>query len=217
VDHFAAISHYIARRIKKIYGREAEVIYPPVDTDLVSLEEKKEDYFLTVSRLVPYKRIDLIVDAFSHCPDKRLVVIGDGPEMDNVKRKAGKNIEILGYQSDEIVRAYVQKARGFIFAAEEDFGIAPIEAQAAGTPVVAFGKGGALETVISEKTGIFFDGQTVSSMMHALERFENIEWDPVKIRENALRFNKQRFQRELETFVQTKIEAFYESHYLGRG
>jgi glycosyltransferase involved in cell wall biosynthesis len=136
--------------------------------------------------------------------------------MSAVKKKAAKNIEILGHQSDDIVREYLQKARGFVFAAEEDFGIAPLEAQAAGTPVIAFGKGGALETIISEETGIFFEEQTVSSMMQALIDFEKITWDPVKIRSNALRFNKERFQREFQVFVENRIEAFHESGHLSR-
>lgn len=216
VDCFAAISQHVAERIKRIYGRDTEVIYPPVDTDLIGFEEKKDDYFLTVSRMVPYKKMDLIVEAFAHCPDKKLIVIGDGPEMGNVKRKAGKNCEILGYQSDYSMREYLKKARGFIFAAEEDFGIAPVEAQAAGTPVIAFGKGGALETIISGETGIFFDEQTVSSMIQALERFENIPWDPMKIRRNALRFSKERFQREFQMFVNQKIEAVHESGHFSR-
>lgn len=216
VNHFVGISHHVKERIQRIYGRDAGVIYPPVDTDAIELEEKKEDFFLTVSRLVPYKKIDLIVEAFSHCPEKKLVVIGDGPEMGTVKKKAARNVELLGYRSDSIVRQYLQKARAFIFAAEEDFGIAPLEAQAAGTPVIAFGKGGALETIISEKTGIFFDEQTVSSMISALHHFETIEWDPVAIRNNALRFNSKRFQNEIHMFIKEQIEAFYESGHLSR-
>lgn len=216
VQHFAAISRYVAERIQRIYGREATVIYPPVDTDAFCLDENKEDYYLTVSRMVPYKKIDLIVEAFASCPDKKLIVIGDGPEMHSVQKKAGKNCEIIGFQSDVVVRQYMQKAKGFIFAAEEDFGIVPIEAQATGTPVIAFGRGGALETIISEETGIFFEKQTVSSMMQALNRFETIEWDPVKIRAQALRFSKARFQREFQMFVREKVEAFHESGHLSR-
>ncbi len=201
VDHFAAISHYIAERIKRIYGREAEVIYPPVDTERIALEENKENYFLTVSRMVPYKKMDLIVETFSQFQDKKLIVIGDGPEMQKVKNKAKKNIEILGYKPDAVVKQYLQKARGFIFAAEEDFGIAPVEAQAAGTPVIAFGKGGARETIIENETGIFFNEQTVKALGEALLHFDTVTWDPLKIRNNALRFNKERFQREFLNFI----------------
>ncbi len=216
VDFFTGISQHVAQRIKRIYGRDAEVIYPPVDTDAIALETKKEDYFLTVSRIVPYKKIDLIVETFTEWADKKLIVIGEGPELDNIKKKAGKNIEILGHQSDSIVSEYLRKARGFVFAGEEDFGIAPVEAQAAGTPVIAFGKGGAMETIDSEKTGIFFDEQTVPSMMQALKRFEKMQWDPEKIRENALRFSKDKFQKNIQMFVNQKIEAFHESSHLSR-
>jgi glycosyltransferase involved in cell wall biosynthesis len=216
VDCFAAISHYVAERIKRIYGRDAEVIYPPVDIKEIEIEEKKEDFFLTVSRMVPYKKIDLIVEAFGHCPDKKLVVIGDGPEMNVVKKKAKKNCEILGYQNDRVMRDMLRKAKGFVFAAEEDFGIVPIEAQAAGTPVIAFGKGGALETIVAGESGIFFEEQTVSSMMQALNSFEKTNWDPVKVRKSVLRFSKERFQKEFQGFINRKIEAYHESGYLGR-
>jgi glycosyltransferase involved in cell wall biosynthesis len=145
VDHFVANSEFISRRIKKVYGRESDVIYPPVDVDRFSLVESKDDYYFTASRLVPYKRIDLIVEAFSHMPDKKLVVIGDGSEMAKIKSKATKNIEILGYQSNEVMQSTMQKAKAFVFAAEEDFGITPVEAMACGTPVIAFGKGALLK------------------------------------------------------------------------
>lgn len=204
VDHFAAISHYIARRIKKVYGRESTVIYPPVDVEEIPFRAQKEEFYLCVSRMVPYKQIDLIVEAFSHLPDKRLVVIGDGPEKKRVLSKAGKNVEILGYQPDAVVRDYMMRAKGFIFAAEEDFGIVVLEAQAAGTPVIALGRGGALETVVDRKTGLFFPEPTVPSLLKAIEGFEGCEFDPEEARRNALRFNKQRFQRELKQWVEEK-------------
>ncbi len=216
VDHFAAISQYIAARIKRIYGREAEVIYPPVEVDSIPFQEKKEDFYLTVSRLVPYKKIDLIVEAFTQTPERKLVVIGDGPEMARIKKKAGKNIEILGYQSDSLVRDYMKKAKAFIFAAEEDFGIVVVEAQAAGTPVIAFGQGAALETVIDEKTGLFFDAQTIPSLLKTLSKFDRMEFDPKNLRENAQRFNKERFQRELKEFVARKLQDFHENHHTCR-
>ncbi|MBZ7036483.1 glycosyltransferase family 4 protein, partial [Klebsiella variicola] len=178
VDHFIANSHFIARRIKKVYGREADVIYPPIDVKRFILSENKDDYYLTASRMVPYKRIDLIVEAFSQMPYKKLVVIGDGPEMSKIKAKAAKNIEILGYQPDSIMQEHMQKAKAFVFAAEEDFGITPVEAQACGTPVIAFGKGGALETVIpygqESATGLFFQKQEVVGIVDAVNRFESI-------------------------------------------
>ncbi|HBZ3547705.1 TPA: glycosyltransferase family 4 protein, partial [Klebsiella pneumoniae] len=141
VDFFIANSKFISRRIKKVYGREADVIYPPVDVERFKLKREKQDFYLTASRLVPYKRIDLIVEAFSKMPEKKLVVIGDGPEMSKIRKIAGANIEILGFQPNDVMEEYMMDAKAFVFAAEEDFGITPVEAQACGTPVIAFGKG----------------------------------------------------------------------------
>ena len=217
VDHFAAISSYIAKRIKKIYGKEATVIYPPVDTEQILFSSSKEDYYLTVSRLVPYKRIDLIVEAFSYLPEKRLIVVGDGPEMKKVKSKAGKNVEILGWQPDQRVRTLMSKAKGFIFAAEEDFGIVVVEAQAAGTPIIAFGKGAVLETVLPKETGIFFPEQTPSSLISSLQEFERRDHDPDRIRSYARTFNRDRFKKEFKQFVEKKIEGFHEIHHSRRG
>ena len=211
VDHFIAISQYIAERIKRLYHRECTVIYPPVDTDRIALEIKKEDYYLTVSRMVPYKKIDLIVEAFSQRPDKKLIVIGDGPERACIQRKAKSNIEFLGCASDALVMKHMRKARGFVFAAQEDFGIVPVEAQAAGTPVIAFGKGGVLETVIEEKTGLFFPEQTPQSLLDALGRFEKRSWDPFAIRAHACRFSKERFQREFKASISTLKNSYKEN------
>ena len=161
VDAFAANSAYIARRIMKVYRREAEVIYPPVALDDFPLEERKEDFYLTASRMVPYKKIDLIAEAFSRMPEKKLIIIGDGPEMDKVRAKAGSNVELLGYRDNATLRSHLQRAKAFVFVAEEDFGIVPVEAQACGTPVIAFGRGGVAETVIPGKTGILFYEQSV--------------------------------------------------------
>jgi glycosyltransferase involved in cell wall biosynthesis len=216
VHHFVANSHYIAERIKRIYGREAEVIYPPVQTELFKFQQDKEDFYLTMSRLVPYKRVDLIVEAFSKMPSKRLIVIGDGPEMERIKKLAESNVELLGFQSDAVVRDYLSRARGFIFAAEEDFGIAPVEAQAAGTPVIAYGKGGVLETVIENQTGIFFDEQTISSLVEAIGQFEKMQFDPQRIRLNAERFNETRFKKEFKQFVEVKWEEFCENYHSSR-
>ncbi|WON79866.1 glycosyltransferase family 4 protein [Acinetobacter sp. UGAL515B_02] len=159
VDHFVANSKFIARRIKKVYGRDSDVIYPPVDTDRFTLRENKDNFYFTASRMVPYKKIDLIVEAFAQMPDKKLVVIGDGPDMQKIKSKATSNIEILGYQSNQVMQDHMQRAKAFVFAAEEDFGITPVESQACGTPVIAFGKGGSRETVMSNidqnPTGVF--------------------------------------------------------------
>lgn len=216
VDHFIANSHFIARRIKKVYGREADVIYPPVDVERFSLVSQKDDYYFTASRMVPYKRMDLIVEAFSHMPDKKLVVIGDGSEMRKVKSKASSNVEILGYQSNAVMQEYMQNAKAFVFAAEEDFGITPVEAQACGTPVIAYGKGGALETIrpygVENATGYFFKEQTVESIVGAVLFFENNSdsLTPDACRNNALRFSSSRFKKEIEQYVDNKYSLFKE-------
>jgi len=211
VNYFIANSKYIAKRIKKIYGRESIVIYPPVNIDKFEVYTQKEDFYLTVSRMVPYKKIDLIVEAFSTMADKKLVVIGDGPEFEKIKKKAGKNIELLGYQPFEVLKDYMQRAKAFIFAAEEDFGIVPVEAQACGTPVIAYGKGGVTETVVDKKTGIFFKEQTIESLIETVRNFEQIEdkFDPLEIRKHTEKFSKERFKREFKEFVDKKIEEFF--------
>jgi glycosyltransferase involved in cell wall biosynthesis len=217
VDHFVANSKFIARRIHKVYGRDADVIYPPVDTDRFTLRENKDDFYFTASRMVPYKKIDLIVEAFSHMPNKKLVVIGDGPDMQKIKSKATSNIEILGYQPNSVMQDHMQRAKAFVFAAEEDFGITPVESQACGTPVIAFGKGGALETINSihsaNPTGAFFDKQEVSSVITAVEDFERNQdlFLPENCRNQALKFSNQRFHTEIEQYVQQKWVAKKES------
>ncbi|ADW75180.1 glycosyl transferase group 1 [Rahnella aceris] len=217
VDHFIANSQFIARRIKKVYGRDADVIYPPVDVERFTLQENKEDFYFTASRMVPYKRIDLIVEAFSQMPDKKLVVIGDGSEMAKIKSRAGSNIEILGYQPDDVMQDYMRRTRAFVFAAEEDFGITPVEAQASGTPVIAFGKGGVLETIRpygeSNATGVFFSEQTAESLINAVRHFDTIKDSilPKDCRENALKFSAQRFHDELDEYIKTKWQTFNEN------
>ncbi|KJS15780.1 MAG: glycosyl transferase family 1 [Peptococcaceae bacterium BRH_c4b] len=214
VDAFIANSHFIARRIWKVYRREATVIYPPVDVTAFTVQEQKEDFYLTASRMVPYKKIDLIVEAFSQMLDKRLVVIGDGPDFKKISDKARDNVTLLGYQPFEVLRDYMQRARAFVFAAEEDFGIVPVEAQACGAPVIAYGKGGALETICNldnlSPTGVFFSEQTVSSLIEAVKVFER-EGDkinPQACMENALRFSPERFRKELSEFVNNQLTLF---------
>lgn len=214
VDYFIANSKFIARRIHKVYRRHADVIYPPVAVNDFSLVTEKDDFYLTASRMVPYKRIDLIVEAFSAMPDKKLIVIGDGPEMKKIKASAASNVKIMGYQSFSVLREHMQKARAFVFAAEEDFGIIPVEAQACGTPVIAFGKGGALETVISDEhddpTGVFFAHQTRESIIAAVELFEQklSIFSPHACRKNAERFSQERFDREFQAYVESKWKEF---------
>lgn len=203
VDEYVAISCFVGRRIRKYYGRELTVIYPPVATERFTLRKDKEEFYLTASRQVPYKRIDLIVAAFRSTPERKLVVIGDGPEHGYVRdlAKDAPNIKILGYQSSENLRNYMQRAKAFVFAAKEDFGIIILEAQACGTPVVALGQGGARETVLDGKTGILFPDQTVASLREALVRFEQLEFDPEECRAHALLFSEQHFQKAFSAFV----------------
>ena len=213
VDHFVANSHFIARRIKKVYGRQADVIYPPVDVSAFSQVDAKEDFYMTASRLVPYKKMDLIVEAFAAMPDKRLLVIGDGPDMEKIKRRAGLNVEMMGYQSFDVLRDTMQRARAFVFAAEEDFGITPVEAQACGTPVIAFGKGGALETVKAhgpDPTGVFFAEQSVAALCGAVREFEQRadEFTPGACRRNAERFSIERFRSEFAAYVEKRWVEF---------
>lgn len=213
VDFFIANSKYVANRIKKIYRRKSKVIYPPVNVEKFEVYPQKENFYLTASRLVPYKRIDLIVKAFSKMLDKRLVLIGDGTEMKKIKSLATKNVEILGYQPFEVLKDYMKRAKAFVFAAEEDFGIMPVEAQACGTPVIAYGQGGVLETVINGKTGIFFERQSVDSLIEAIKKFEKIEnsFDSYQIRENAEKFSKEKFKKIFKNFVEEKIDMFFNS------
>ena len=208
VDLFLANSNYVASRIKKIYRREALVVYPPVDTEFFSLKESKESFYLTASRLVPYKKIDLIVEAFNKMPDKELVVIGDGPEMKKIALTAKENIRLMGFVSQEVLRENMQKAKGFVFAALEDFGIAPLQAQSCGTPVIAFGKGGSLETVSEGKSGLFFEQQTAEALIQAVETLEKMTFDPKVIREHAERFSKERFREEFKKTVLENYSAF---------
>jgi len=209
VDGFIANSKFIARRIRKAYHRDADVIYPPVAVDAFLMGKEKEDFYLTVSQMVPYKKIDMIVTAFREMPERKLVVIGDGPEAAKV-RAAGNdapNIAFLGHQPSAVLIDYMQKARAFVFAAEEDFGITPLEAQACGTPVIAYGKGGVQETVQGLTnlfpTGVFFEEQTVSSLKKGVELFE-AESDritPQMCRDNAMRFSPERFRKKLHDYI----------------
>lgn len=210
VDYFVAISDFIARRVWKFYKREANVIYPPVDTDRLTLHTEKSDYYLALSRLVPYKKTDLIVQAFTQMPDKNLVVIGDGPQMKELKKIATGNIELLGFQSDSVVEDHLKHAKALIYAAEEDFGIVPVEAQACGTPVIAYGKGGVLETVVPGETGFFFNRQEPDALIQAVKDFESHPaLSPEKIHLNAERFSKRRFKIEMQSFVETAYEQYF--------
>lgn len=199
-DVYMANSGYVANRIKKTYNRDAHVLYPPCDVHKMTVQHKKDDFFLAAGRLVPYKRFDLVVDAMKHLPDQKLVLIGDGPEMQKIKSKAGPNVELLGYQSDEVLRDHMQRARAFVFAAVEDFGIMPVEAQACGTPVIGINRGGVAETVIDGKTGILFDDQTPESVAQAMQTVGDLPsefFDADTIRAHAETFSREVFRKRL--------------------
>lgn len=210
VDHFISNSDYIGRRIQKAYRRDSTTIYPNVEVEEFPLVLKKDDYYVTASRLVPYKKISLIVGAFSSMPDKKLIVIGDGPDFKKLSINVPKNVKILGRQNFSNLKKYVSEAKAFVFAAEEDFGIAPVEAQACGTPVIAFDKGGATETVLSGKTGVFFKSQAEDSIVTAVTFFEanGVEYTPEQIRAHALCFSTERFLKEFSSFVSDKWDSF---------
>lgn len=159
--------------------------------------------------MVPYKKIDLIVEAFSQT-DKKLLVIGDGPDMAKIKSKAGKNVELLGFTDDETMADLMGRAKAFVFAAEEDFGITPVEAQACGTPVICFGRGGARETVLDGESGLYFMEQNTKELLAAVAKFEQNydKFEPVKIRENSLKFSRARFEAEIKSYVEKKYEEF---------
>jgi glycosyltransferase involved in cell wall biosynthesis len=214
VSEFVANSQYIRARIRRCYDRDATVIAPPVDTEFFAPGPARRDGFVTASRWVPYKRIDLIVEAFRALPAERLVVAGDGPESARVRSAAGSNVRFVGEVSRERLRELLRGARAFLFAAEEDFGILPVEAQAVGTPVIAFGRGGALETIRGlddpAPTGVFFKEQTPAAIADAVRNFVGnaSKIRPEACRESALRFSAERFRREFAEFVAARSAEF---------
>jgi glycosyltransferase involved in cell wall biosynthesis len=206
VHEFAAISQAVAERIKSAWRREARLIYPPVEIERFRPGIKRENYYMTVSRLVPHKRIDLLVQAFSKLK-LPLLIVGDGPELAHLRSLADSNIQFLGYQPDTKIEELLSQARGFVCAAEEDFGIAIVEAQAAGCPVIAYGQGGALESVLEDCTGLFFEEQSVASVMDAIQRFEKHYscFPATEIVQNAQRFGKERFLGEFKQFIESYL------------
>jgi glycosyltransferase involved in cell wall biosynthesis len=202
VDRFVANSNFIAARLWKTYRRPATVIYPPVDIERFQWDCPRDDFYLVVSRFVPYKRVDLVIEAFNQLK-LPLVVIGDGPQNTQIRQLAQPHIQLLGTQSDSVVANYLQRCKAFVFAAEEDFGITPVEAQAAGAPVIAYGRGGVTETVIHEQTGLWFQEQTVNALVHAIKTFESdmYQFDKVQLRQNAERFSVHRFRERFQALV----------------
>ena len=222
-DFYIANSINVSKRIKKTYNKECVVIYPPVDVEAFNISNESSNYFVTSSRMVPYKKIELIVDAFSKTKHN-LIVIGDGPEMKRIKKKSTPNIEIMGFVEKENMVEIIQKARAFIFMAEEDFGISPVEAQACGIPVIAFGKGGILETILGKfkgekitpnDTGVFFKKQTKESLLEALDFFIDNEeiFNSETIRDNALRFSTERFENEIKKIVLDNYNVWLNKKY----
>jgi glycosyltransferase involved in cell wall biosynthesis len=215
VDYFVANSHTTARRIWRCYRRSAEVIYPPVDTERFRFQSAKQDFYLTVSRLVSYKKISLIVRAFNQL-GLPLVVIGSGAELKALRQLAQSNVQVLGWQPDEVVEQYMAEAKAFVYAAYEDFGIAPVEAQACGTPVIAYGKGGTLETVKDVRryedlgTGVLFEEQTEASLTQAIRTFEVYQkaLNPEVVRSHALSFNPNIFQKKYQSFLSQCYQEF---------
>lgn len=209
VDYFIANSENVARRIWKHYRRESVVIHPPVRCNLFKPVEEDGDFFLIVSRLQEYKRIDIAVEAFNKS-GLPLIIIGDGPDREKLEKMAKSNVKFLGRQSDEVIKEHYAKCRAFIFPGEEDFGITPLEAQASGRPVIAYGKGGALETVVENKTGIFFKNQTSEALLDALKRFENMIFNKLEIRAHAESFDEEIFKKKIQMYVNNCYKEFTE-------
>jgi len=210
VDRYIAISTAVASRIRKYYRRESEIIPPPVDTEQFTLSPTSGDYYLTVARLAPYRRIDLIVDAFRELglPVK---IVGIGRDEARLKARATPNIEFLGRVDDETLADLYANCRGYLFPGEEDFGIAPVEAQAVGKPVVAYGAGGSLDTVIDGETGVLFPHQTARDLADAVRRLETMWFDPARIRQNAERFSVSVFRERFTSFVERAYGEWQET------
>jgi glycosyltransferase involved in cell wall biosynthesis len=207
VNHYVTLSHYVARRIRKYYGRNADVISPPVDIGRFTPQPENEGYYLAVSRLVPYKRVDLAIEACEQL-GKPLKIVGTGPELHDLQKRAGRYTEFLGFVPDEDLPHLYAQCRALLFPQEEDFGITPLEAAASGKPTIAFAAGGALETVVEGKTGVFFSQQHVGSLMKAMQAAEEISWDIHDIRRHAEAFERARFLRAMEELVHNQWDVF---------
>lgn len=205
VDYFIANSRTVAERIRKIYQRESVIINPPVDCSFFKPSDQDQDYFLVVSRLSPYKRIDLAVEAFKRM-DLPLKIIGEGPARKKLEAAAGENIEFLGKIGDAELRQRLAGCRALVFPGEEDFGIVPLEAMACGRPVIAFNGGGAQETISDGENGVFFESQTADSLMRAVEKFQFMVFNKTSIREHALKFDKEIFKLKIKEFVTERLK-----------
>lgn len=211
VDYYISNSDYVGQRIRKTYRRKATTIHPNIDISNFELCNDKQEYYLASSRLVAYKKIDTIIEAFNQMPDKKLVVIGGGPNLEAYRKLAKDNVTVMGYQPFDVLKDKMQHAKAFVFAADEDFGMIPIEAQSCGTPVIAYGHGGSLETVNGDKTGLFFNEQTPEAIVEAVNKFESMgsqPFAPADCRQWAEGFSEERFKREIKEFVEEKYEEF---------
>ena len=211
VDYYISNSDYVGQRIRKTYRRKATTIHPNIDISNFELCNDKQEYYLASSRLVAYKKIDTIIEAFNQMPDKKLVVIGGGPNLEVYRKLANDNVTVMGYQPFDVLKDKMQHAKAFVFAADEDFGMIPIEAQSCGTPVIAYGHGGSLETVNGGKTGLFFNEQTPEAIVEAVNKFESMgsqPFAPADCRQWAEGFSEERFKREIKEFVEEKYEEF---------
>ncbi len=210
VDHFAANSSFVAARIRKYYQRDSVVIFPPVDVEVFNLSPKDDGFYLSVGQLVPYKRPNLLIDAFN-ASGKKLLIIGDGPMLAALRRRAKSNVELVGSQPFEVIRDSYSKCKALVFPGVEDFGMVPVEAMASGKPVIAFKGGGALETVVDEVTGVFFDAQSAESLNAAISRFEALEsrFDAIRIREHARKFSSGIFLSTFKDFIDDSLARRY--------
>lgn len=211
VDYYISNSDYVGQRIRKTYRRKATTIHPNIDISNFELCNDKQEYYLASSRLVAYKKIDTIIEAFNQMPDKKLVVIGGGPNLEAYRKLANANVTVMGYQPFDVLKDKMQHAKAFVFAADEDFGMIPIEAQSCGTPVIAYGHGGSLETVNGGKTGLFFYEQTPEAIVEAVNKFESMglqPFAPADCRQWAEGFSEERFKRKIKEFVEEKYEEF---------
>ncbi|MCX7984533.1 MAG: glycosyltransferase [Bacteroidetes bacterium] len=213
VHYFIANSYFVAQRIQNIYNRTADVIHPPVDTSKFVVSTHDDGYYLLVSALVPYKRIDLAIEAFKRCGEK-LIIVGSGPDEKRLKQLAPRNVEFLGWVNEELLAQCYARCRALIFPGVEDFGIVPLEAMASGKPVIAFGKGGVLESVVAEgeaRTGIFFYEQTVDALLEALKRFSTLQFEPLLLRKHAEKFDIRVFEQKLAEYIEQRIHGWEKS------
>jgi len=209
VDQFVAISDHIRKRIERHYGREADVIFPPVDTERFRVSKRDDGYYLIVSALVPYKKVDLAVQTFN-ANGLRLVIVGKGPDEEKLRRIARPNIEFAGWKGDAELATLYGGCTALLFPGEEDFGIVPLEAMASGKPVIAFGKGGALETVEDGISGVFFYEQTAAALDDAVRRSAGIRFDPIRINARALQFSRSIFKKNLVAYIEEKVKRHAE-------